>query len=242
MPEESTAPGEKTLHPAEIGKLIAETQAAYHQSDKFKAEAEYNAALARKYAADALVAEVTAREKTRLEESVLAQDYFHHVYTFNTGVGSQSANQCIAQLSEWHRKDPTCSIEIIINSPGGSVIDGMALFDYIKLLRRQGHHITTTTLGMAASMGGILLQAGDHRVMGTEAYILIHEIAFGAGGKIQEVEDEVAFGKKIQARILRVLAERSTMTPAQIAKKWSRKDWWLDSEEALALGFVDEVR
>lgn len=236
----------KVWHLAEIAKLEAETAAALLQGQKFGAEAAYNTALARKVTADAAMAEVNMREKDRLETSVLAQDYFHRVYTFNGSVGSQSAGQIINQLSEWHRidqKDGTPRpIEIIINSPGGSVIDGMAVFDFIKYLRRDGHHITTTTLGMAASMGGILLQAGDKRVMGKEAYVLIHEIAFGAGGKMQEVEDEVAFGKKIQKRILDILAERSSLTARQIQTRWSRKDWWLDSDEALQLGFVDEVR
>lgn len=236
----------RPLHPAEIAKLEAETAAAVLQGQKFGAEAAYSAALARKVTADATMAEVNMREKNRLETSVLAQDYFHRVYTFNGGVNGQSAGQIISQLSEWHRideKDGTPRpIEIIINSPGGSVIDGMAVFDFIKYLRREGHHVTTTTLGMAASMGGILLQAGDKRIMGKEAYVLIHEIAFGAGGKLQEVEDEVAFGKKIQARILKILAERSSLSVKQIQTRWSRRDWWLDSDDALALGFVDEIR
>jgi ATP-dependent protease ClpP protease subunit len=78
--------------------------------------------------------------------------------------------------------------------------------------------------------------------MGHESYILIHEVSFGAGGKIGEVEDEVAFVKKIQSRVLDIFASRSKLSKATIARKWRRKDWWLDSTEALKAGFVDELR
>jgi ATP-dependent Clp protease protease subunit len=95
---------------------------------------------------------------------------------------------------------------------------------------------------MAASMGGILLQAGSHRVLAPNAYMLIHEVSSLAWGGASELEDEVAFVKRLQDRILDILAERSTMTRQQIARKWKRKDWWLDAPEALRLGFVDEIR
>lgn len=72
--------------------------------------------------------------------------------------------------------------------------------------------------------------------------MLIHEVSFGAGGKIGEVEDEVAFVRKIQSRVLDIFAQRSTLTRRQIENRWRRKDWWLDSAEALKLAFVDEVR
>ncbi len=96
-------------------------------------------------------------------------------------------------------------------------------------------------MGMAASMGGILLQAGDKRVIGSESVLLVHEISFGAGGKIGEVEDEVAFAKMLTQRVLKIFANRTKMTARQIDAKWKRKDWWMDSDEALKLGFVDEI-
>lgn len=241
----TTTPDEllpKQLHPAEVAKLEAEARAQAALTSKLEAEAAHSTQLARKTLAEADFYEVNARQQLRLEEDVLAGDRFHHIYTLNESVNARSSQNAIEALALWHRTDPKCEIEFIINSPGGSVIEGMALFDYLTMLRRAGHKITTTTLGMAASMGGILLQAGDHRVMGKEAYILIHEVAFGAGGKIGEVEDSVAFSKMIQKRILDILSSRSTMTAKQIDAKWKRKDWWLDSDEALKLGFVDEVR
>lgn len=76
---------------------------------------------------------------------------------------------------------------------------------------------------------------------GSESVILVHEISFGAGGKIGEVEDEVEFARMLTRRVLKIFASRTKMTERQIDAKWKRKDWWLSSEEALKLGFVDEI-
>jgi ATP-dependent protease ClpP protease subunit len=98
--------------------------------------------------------------------------------------------------------------------------------------------------GYAASMGGILLQAGDVRVCGPESYILIHEISSGAVGKIGDLEDEVEFVKMIQKRVNDIFVARSggKVTATKLRNMYRRKDFWLDSTKALALGIVDEIR
>jgi ATP-dependent Clp protease protease subunit len=146
------------------------------------------------------------------------------------------------KLTQWSRLDPKCDIEIIFSSPGGSIIDGFELFDFIQDLRNNGHTITTGSLGMAASMAGILLQAGDIRWVGGQAWIMIHRAAFGAFGKTYEVEDEVEFVKRIEERILDIFTSRSGLTKLKIKKNWDRKDWWISADEAVELGLVDEVR
>lgn len=135
-------------------------------------------------------------------------------------------------------RDP---ITIWFNSPGGFVVDGLALYDYIVGLRDGGIHITTVALGEAASMAAVLLQAGTERLVGRNAHVLIHEASGSAIGKTSELEDEVAYTKRLQRRLLGILAERSTLTEAQIARKWRKTDWWLDSSEATELGFADGV-
>jgi len=180
------------------------------------------------------------RERTKREKE-LAADEYHFTYTFNGQVSENSVRACISQLSIWSRTVPGCPMEIVFTSPGGEIISGMTLFDYIQVLRRAGHHVTTVSLGMAASMAGILLQAGSERIMGREAWLLIHEASFGAGGKIGEVEDTVKWVKAIQKRILKIFASRSNMTERQIATRWKRTDWWIDSDEALKLGFIDSI-
>lgn len=254
---------EDNRHLAEAAKFSAEADAAKHlaalhdanaarawaSAQNMTAEAEMFAAEGHKAEIEALNLElqnrlvrIAADAAGREEEDHLATDRYHHIYTFNGAVGDSSVRQCITQLTNWMRKNPGCDIEIVFNSPGGSVVDGMALFDFIQLIRSKGHKVTTSTLGMAASMAGILLQAGDVRVMGSQSWLMIHEASFGAGGKIGEVEDVVEWVKMVQERILDIFASRSSMTKAQIRTKWRRKDWWLSSDAALEAGFVDEIR
>ena len=176
---------------------------------KLNAEADHALAETKIAEAQAVAAEIGMRDLERKEVDYLAGNKFHKVYSFNDPVGASSVGACISQLNIWSRTDPKCNIEIIFNSPGGGVIDGMALYDYFQTLRRKGHKLTTVTFGMAASMAGILLQAGDVRAIGAESYVLIHEISTMAVGKIGELEDVVEFTKKIQNRVLKIFAERS---------------------------------
>jgi ATP-dependent Clp endopeptidase proteolytic subunit ClpP len=220
---------------AEEAKTEAETAKIRAELAKLEAET-------RKATAEAEQAEIDLAEARDKERSRKAADTFHHTYAFNAVVAESSVRTCMNRLAEWSRNEPGCAIEIVFNSPGGNVIDGFALFDYILMLRSAGHHVTTTGLGMAASMAGILLQAGDKRVMGSEAWLLIHQGSFGAVGSVGEVEDTVEWVKRIQRRILAIFAARSNLSEAQIARRWHRKDWWLSSDEALKLGFIDEVR
>ena len=229
------------LKQAEAAKMLAEAELA--QAEIRKREAETDEAICKAQVASIDLAEKKRDAKVDMtkHEAWLACDFLHHVYQFTGSVDASSVKACMAELAVWHRTDPSCDMEIVFHSPGGSVIDGMALFDYILGLRADGHHITTVARGYAASMAGILLQAGNVRRMGPESYLLIHEVSFGASGKIGEVEDEVKFIKMIQARVLTIFAERSTLTKKQIQARWSRQDWWIDSDAALKLGLIDEI-
>lgn len=209
----------------------------------------------RKLLAEAEVAEAEAfvsniqRDKIKDQrEAELASDVYNKVYYFTKDVNSGSVASCVDRLTYWMRTSPGCDIEIVFNSPGGSVVDGMALFDFIQQVRREGHKVTTTALGIAASMAGILLQAGDVRRMGKEAWVLIHQASFGAIGSYGEVEDRLKWVEKVQERILDIFAERAAtsgaehpMTRNRIKKNWERKDWWISSDDCLKYGFVDEV-
>jgi len=213
---------------ADVARTLAETK---------KLEAE-----TRKAEAEALVAELDARSEYRKREREKAGDEENYLYRFAGEVSKNSVNNCMKKLTQWSRLNPECDIEIIFSSPGGSIIDGFELFDFIQDLRSRGHHITTGTLGMAASMAGILLQAGDTRWVGGQAWVMIHRAAFGAFGKTYEVEDEVEFVKRIEERILEIFTSRSKLTKQKIKKNWDRKDWWISADEAVELNLVDEVR
>lgn len=204
---------------------------------------------ARKADAEGLQAELQAKKfsielarEERKRDLELATDEYSHVYRILGGISSDSVKSCIEVLSKWSRLNKNCEITIILQSPGGEIVSGMALFDFLMYLRSKGHRIVTIGQGYAASMAGILLQAGDVRILGKESYLLIHEAQFGAVGSYGEVEDRLEWIKKIHERILNIFAERSNLSKAQIKKKWSRKDWWMDSDDAYKFGFIDEIK
>jgi len=233
---------EKALFLAEARKADAEAKAAEAVALKVGYEAE-GARL------NSLNIKLQYEENKRATDNMLSSDSYHHVYQFNTDVNDITVAVCMTTLSRWARQDAKCAIELVINSPGGNITEGFALFDHIQDLRRQGHRITTKSVGMAASMGGILLQAGDVRSMGREAWLLIHEASFQAVGKVGEVKDTAEWINKMCERVIDIFATRASAATkkdkkgiaANIRKSWSRKDWWISSEEALKNGFIDRI-
>ena len=237
----------------------AERDRALAEARKMEAEARKLAAETEKAASEALVAgalaetaRINADKAAEVEEQRKADNWFHRIYVFQGPVGDLSVGNCVDALDVWRRIDPGCDVTVRFYSPGGEVMAGMYLFDYLLGLRRAEHRLYTEAYGYAASMAGILLQAGDVRRLGRESYVLIHEISFAAYGKIGVVEDEVAFVKKIGDRVLDIFAagakkakEAGTAPKAlsrdQFKRRWTRKDWWLSSDEALKFGVVDEV-
>lgn len=161
------------------------------------------------------------------------------VLNFITDVDKTAVRNSIDLLQQWSREAPKCDITVVFNSPGGSVMDGFALYDEILGLKTRGHNVTTIARGMVASMGGVLLQAGSERVIGENTQMMIHEVSLFSVGKTSELGDDHEFAKALQMRCFDILAERSTLTSKQIQKKADRRDWWLDADEALKLGFAD---
>lgn len=231
---------------AEAALIAARATAAKTEAEVAKLQSE--AAVSEVYRQEAqaqLVKSTNDAERERIKfAKERSSDEFHHVYQFNGAVDTTSAGKCLEQLNYWRRTEEPGKIEIVFYSPGGSVLAGMALFDAITAMRNDGWHFTTVVRGYAASMAGILLQAGDTRVCGPESYILIHEVSSGAVGKIGELEDEIEFVKLIQKRVNEIFVARSggKVTSAKLRAMYRRKDFWLDSETSLRLGIVDEIR
>tara|TARA_Y100000593_G_scaffold94174_1_gene192004 strand:- start:15657 stop:16406 length:750 start_codon:yes stop_codon:yes gene_type:complete len=209
---------------------------------KVEAEVRQIEAEARKLEAEAARAEIDYEDAATARDKRLATDEENFLFRFSRDVNEASVAGCMTKLTQWHRRSPKCDIEIVFSSPGGSIIDGFELFDFIQDLRNNGHKITTGSLGMAASMAGILLQAGDVRWIGHQAWMMIHRAAFGAIGKTYEVEDEVRLVKRIEDRCLDIFISRSKLTKQKIKRNWDRKDWWIDADECLELGLVDEIK
>jgi len=216
---------------------------------KLDAEAEAFRASARKNLAEALYEEVESEKAQRMLADLKAHDAFNFVYRFEGTVDEKSVDACISRLNIWRRQSPGQAITIIFSSPGGSVVPGMALYDYLTELRASGHHLTTIAQGMAASMAGILLQAGDRRVVGPESWVLIHQVQASAMGSWGDLQDRMKWLEKVQDRILDIFAKRAADTTGKsfaatretFATNWRRTDWWLSSDDCVTLGVADEV-
>ncbi|AID58937.1 ClpP-like protease [Mycobacterium phage Gaia] len=222
-------------------KILAEIE-------KLKAEAETRLTLAEAEEKEhqAIIQALSRKREERLERWTDAADIYNRVYYFNTEVSVKSVDAMLGTLHSWHRMDPNADWDIIINSPGGSVVEGMALFDTLSSYSLRGdgtHKITITVRGYAASMAAIILQAADVRRVGKESYIMIHEGSIGAVGSAAEVRDTMKWVEKMSSRIASIFVERSggKTTLKQYKAGCDRADWWLDSDEALKRGFVDEI-
>ncbi len=236
----ATRPVKEVVSVEEKEKFKAEAEAAHEEALLHRAEA-------RKETAEAEQAEILLSSKKRAEADELAKNQHNKVYVFDKAVEEGSVKACISQLTTWSRQDEGCEIEIQLNSPGGDIVEGFALIDFLDDLRTKGHDISIVALGMAASMAGVILQSGTKRIMGKNALLLIHEAQFGASGSFGKIEDRVKLVKIMQNRILDIFADRAAAINPKTTKKfiernWERKDWWMDAETALKLGFVDEVR
>lgn len=242
-----------TKDEAETLKFLMEAEMFQQRAEEYRNTARKELHLARKEEHYVENARISTANSLRQEKLSLAQNHHHHEYWFNDGVDEETALDCIAQMAVWHRQDPKCAMTVKINSPGGSVFDGMHLFDEIsamslrtwdkRKLPRGAHHTTVIGRGMTASMAGILLQAFDTRIVGPECWVLIHEISTYSHGKISEIKEDSKFWDKVSDRVADIFVRRSAgkITKATFKRKWNGKDWWMSSEEALGYGFVDAI-
>ena len=154
-------------------------------------------------------------------------------------VNDTSASIVVAQLLFLEAEDPEKDIQIYINSPGGSVTAGMAIYDTMKYIKCD---VSTICIGMAASMGAFLLSCGakGKRIALPNAEVMIHQPSAGTQGKVTDMEIDVEHFLKIKQRINKILADNTGKTPEQI-KSDSERDNWMTAEEAKEYGLIDKV-
>lgn len=159
----------------------------------------------------------------------------------STVVDAASMDSCIKQLMYLYRADPDAEITLYINSPGGEVQSGLAVFDFLKLISCP---IRTVCIGTAASMGALLFLAGDKRVMLPHARILIHDPAPGGGSmegmKPDEMQEHLNELRKVQQVIVSLITG-ATGQPEEIILEKTRKDSWFSAEEAVEFGLATEI-
>ena len=156
-----------------------------------------------------------------------------------TGIDDHVSNLVIAQLLFLQMEDAKKDIHIYINSPGGSVTAGLAIYDTMQFVTCD---VNTYCMGMAASMGAFLLCAGTKgkRFALPNSDIMIHQVSGGAQGTASDVERSVEFMYKLNRRLARIIAENTGKTEEQVRKDADR-DYYMTAEEAREYGIVDEV-
>ena len=154
-------------------------------------------------------------------------------------VNSTTASLIVAQMLYLEAQDPDKDIQFYINSPGGSVTDGMAIYDTMQFIKCD---VSTICVGMAASMGAFLLSSGTKgkRIALPNAEIMIHQPSAGTQGKVTDMESDVEHFLRIKQRLNKILAENTGKTPEQV-KLDSERDHWMTADEAQAYGLVDKV-
>jgi ATP-dependent Clp protease protease subunit len=161
------------------------------------------------------------------------------VVFLNGEVNSQSANLVIAQLIFLEAKDPTKDISLYINSPGGSVTDGFAIFDTMNYLKCD---VSTICVGLAASMGAFLLSAGTKgkRFALPNSEIMIHQPLGGTQGQATDIAIQAEHILKLKKRLTKILAENCGQTVEKVTSDCER-DYFMSASEAKDYGLIDKV-
>jgi ATP-dependent Clp protease, protease subunit len=156
-----------------------------------------------------------------------------------TAVDDHVANLVVAQMLFLQMEDPKRDINIYINSPGGSVTAGLAIYDTMQFVTCD---VATYCVGIAASMAAILLTAGTKgkRYALPNSDIMIHQVSGGAQGTASDVERTVEYMFKLKKRLIGILALHTGKTGEQIQAD-SDRDYWITAEQAKEYGLVDEV-
>ncbi len=154
-------------------------------------------------------------------------------------IDDDTANLVIAQLLFLEAEDPDKDIFLYINSPGGSVSAGLAIYDTMQYIKCE---CQTICVGLAASMGAFLLAAGakGKRKTLSNAEIMIHQPSGGAQGQATEIRIHAEQILKIRERLNRILSDR-TGQPLSVIEADTERDNYMDAEQALKYGLVDEI-
>ena len=155
-------------------------------------------------------------------------------------VRDENANEICAKILLLAAEDPNKDIYLYINSPGGSITAGMAIYDTMQFVPND---IVTVGIGMAASMGQLLLTAGTagKRYITPNARVLLHQPHGGFGGTSSDIQTQAQLILDMKKRLAEITAERTGKSVEQINADGDR-DRWFSAQQALEYGFVDHVR
>jgi ATP-dependent Clp protease protease subunit len=169
--------------------------------------------------------------------------YDDAVIIFDTEVTRETAG-LLQTLLQYLRKQGKKEITIYIDSPGGDVIEGLPMLDMMIKLQEEGIQINTIGRGMSASMGSLMLMCGSkgHRSISENGWVMVHDISSGFSGKFSDIKRSMQLTERLRKKLIEIISKRTGKTEAEVEKNFTEKgDNWLDSNEALAYGIVDNI-
>ncbi len=156
-----------------------------------------------------------------------------------TAIDDQVANAVIAQLLYLESEDPKKDIKIYINTPGGSVSAGLAIYDTMQYIKPD---VVTICVGMAASMGSVLLTAGakGKRFALPNSKVMIHQVMGGAQGQASDIKIQAEEILRVKENLNKILAKH-TGKPVEKVEKDSDRDFYMTADDALKYGLIDKI-
>lgn len=154
-------------------------------------------------------------------------------------MNEHTANVVVAQLLHLANEDPNKDIHLYINSPGGSVYDGLAIYDTMNFIAPD---VATYGIGLQASMGAFLLSSGakGKRHALPNARVMIHQPSSGTQGKVTDQEISLREALELKERLAKMMAKNTGQKLAKVKADMER-DFWMSADEAVAYGLVDSV-
>ncbi|MCH1417959.1 MAG: ATP-dependent Clp endopeptidase proteolytic subunit ClpP [Flavobacteriaceae bacterium] len=182
---------------------------------------------------------IEERQMNVAQMDVFSRLMMDRVMFLGTAIDDQVANVIQAQLLFLQSVDPKRDIQMYINSPGGSVYAGLGIYDTMQYISPD---VATICTGMAASMGAVLLCAGQEgkRTALPHSRVMIHQPLGGAQGQASDIEITAREILKLKDELYQIIAKHSGQTLEKVNQD-SDRDYWMKAEEAKAYGMVDEV-
>jgi ATP-dependent Clp protease, protease subunit len=183
--------------------------------------------------------EVAEPAASSLDDQLIARLLYQRIIVLGTEVDDRVANRLCGQLLLLSAEDPRSDISLYINSPGGSVSAGLAIYDTMRLIPND---VSTLAMGLAGSMAQFLLCAGTpgKRFSLPHAQVLMHQGSAGFGGTAADVEIYSAQLERTGALMIRLIAEHTGQPPDRVEQD-SRRDRWFSAAEALEYGMIDHI-
>ena len=184
-----------------------------------------------------MVIEQTARGERAFD--IYSRLLSERIIFLGTPIDDQVANLVIAQLIHLESEDPDKDISIYVNSPGGQVYSGLAIYDTMQFIKPD---IQTICVGIAMSMGAVILSGGTEgkRLALPNAKILIHQVSGGFQGQATDIEIQARETIALKRRLEEILSEHTGRPQEQVAKDMER-DYFMTSQEAQDYGIIDNV-